>query len=185
MQEKIREELGESIKVKEKLSPEDIAAAADLITEAFNSGGKILLCGNGGSAADCQHIAGEFIGRFKKERDALPAISLSTDTSILTALANDYGGDIIFSRQVEALGREGDVLVAFSTSGTSPNIIKAAEAARDRKMKVIGFTGANGEKLKKLSDVCIMAGSKDTPRIQEAHITAAHIICGLVEANLF
>jgi len=182
---KINQQIRASIDAKGKLSVEDIAAAADTIASALTAGKKILLCGNGGSAADCQHIAGEFVGRFKKERAAWPAVALSTDTSVLTALTNDYGVDIVFSRQVEALGQEGDVLMAFSTSGTSPNVIKAVEEARKRKMMVIGFTGSRGAKLKSLSDVCIMAASDDTPRIQECHITAAHIICGLVEDALF
>jgi D-sedoheptulose 7-phosphate isomerase len=184
MQEIIRKQIEASIEAKRKLPVKDIEDAAKLITAALKSGRKVLLCGNGGSAADCQHIAGELVGKFKKERKALPAISLTTDTSILTALTNDYGGDVIFSRQVEALGQEGDVLVAMSTSGTSPNILRAAEAARKKRMKVVGFTGQSGAKLKAASDVCIMAASDDTPRIQESHITAAHIICGLVEDAL-
>jgi len=181
MQDKIKKEIEESIEAKKRLPVKDIEDAAKLITAAIKSDRKILLCGNGGSAADCQHIAGELVGRFKKERKALPAISLATDTSILTALTNDYGGEVIFARQVEALGAEGDVLIAFSTSGTSPNILRAVEAARKKRMKVVGFTGSKGGKLKAASDVCIMAASDDTPRIQECHITAAHIICGLVE----
>ncbi|MFH1055323.1 MAG: D-sedoheptulose 7-phosphate isomerase [Candidatus Altiarchaeota archaeon] len=182
--DRISKEIEESVVVKRTLKVKDIEEATKLIVDALKSKRKILLCGNGGSAADCQHIAGEFVGRFKKERQALPAIALSTDTSILTALTNDYGGDIIFSRQVEALGNEGDVLVAISTSGTSSNILKAVEAGRKKGMKVVGFTGAKGQKLKSLSDACIMVGSDDTPRIQEAHITAAHIICGLVEEKV-
>ncbi|MFH0863366.1 MAG: D-sedoheptulose 7-phosphate isomerase [Candidatus Altiarchaeota archaeon] len=184
MQDKIKEQIEASIEAKRRLSANDIEEAAKVMAAALKCGHKILLCGNGGSAADCQHIAGELVGRFKKERAAWPAVALSTDTSILTALANDYGQEIIFSRQVEALGQEGDVLVAISTSGTSPNIIKAVEAAKKKKMKIIGFTGLKGAKLKGLSDVCIMAASDDTPRIQECHITAAHIICGLVEDSL-
>jgi D-sedoheptulose 7-phosphate isomerase len=185
MQDKIAGQIQASVDAKKRLSHEDIAEAAHVITAAFLAGNKVLLAGNGGSAADCQHIAGEFVGRFKKERKALPAIALSTDTSILTALLNDYGPEIIFSRQVEALGAEGDVLIAFSTSGSSPNILKAAAAARAKGMKVIGFTGSKGAKLKAKSDVCITAASDDTPRIQECHTTAAHIICGLVEDALF
>jgi D-sedoheptulose 7-phosphate isomerase len=184
MQEIIRKQIEASIDAKKKLPVKDIEDAAKLVISALKSNHKILLCGNGGSAADCQHVAGELVGRFKKERAAWPAIALSTDTSILTALTNDYGGDIIFSRQIEALGQEGDILVAISTSGTSPNIIKAVEAAKKKKMKVIGLTGSKGARLKGLSDVCIMAASDDTPRIQECHITAAHIICGLVEDSL-
>jgi D-sedoheptulose 7-phosphate isomerase len=185
MEEGIKREIEASIEVKKRLSARDIAAAAELVADALKAGKKILLCGNGGSAADCQHIAGELVGRFKLERDALPAIALSTDTSILTALTNDYGGDIIFSRQVEALGGRGDVLIAISTSGTSPNILKAVDAARRKKMKVVSLTGSRGVELKKRSDVCIMVDSDETPRIQESHIMAAHIICGIVESSLF
>ncbi|MFH1402717.1 MAG: D-sedoheptulose 7-phosphate isomerase [Candidatus Altiarchaeota archaeon] len=185
MMDTILKGIEESINAKKTINAGDVESAAELIISVYKSGGKVLLCGNGGSAADCQHIAGEFVGRFKKERRALPAVSLSTDTSILTALANDYGVDVLFSRQVEALGSEGDVLMAFSTSGTSPNIIAAVEKARERGMKVIGFTGSKGGKLKALSDVCVMIDSSDTPRIQESHITAAHIICGLVEESIF
>jgi len=185
MKDRIRREIEASAEAKRSLKVEDIAAAAGLITPALKSGGKVLLCGNGGSAADCQHIAAEMVGRFKRERKPMQAIALTTDTSILTALTNDYGGDVIFSRQVEALGGSGDVLIAISTSGSSPNILKAVDAARGRGMKVVGFTGAKGRKLKEKSDVCITVDSEDTPRIQEAHITAAHIICGLIEDSLF
>jgi D-sedoheptulose 7-phosphate isomerase len=185
MQEKIKRQIEESIEAKKKLPLKEIEAAAKLIIESYKLGGKVLLVGNGGSAADCQHIAGELVGKFKKKRDALMAVSLTTDSSILTALANDYGGDVIFSRQVEALGEEGDILMAFSTSGTSPNILKAIEAAKKKKMKVVGFTGQKGAEFKSASDICIMVASQDTPRIQESHITAAHIICGLVEEALF
>ncbi len=185
MKERITKELKDTISILENIDINSIEECSRLLVDCFKSGNKVLLCGNGGSAADCQHIAGEFIGRFMKERDALPAISLSTDTSILTALTNDYSGQIIFSRQVEALGAKGDVLIAISTSGTSQNIIKACEVARDKGMRIIGFTGKNGEKLKGISDACIISDSSHTPRIQEAHITCAHIICGLVEDSLF
>jgi D-sedoheptulose 7-phosphate isomerase len=184
MQNKIRSDIEASIEAKRRLSAQDIENAANILVVAIRAGKKILLCGNGGSAADCQHIAAEFVGRFKKERKAMAAISLTTDTSILTAIANDYSADVIFSRQVEALGTEGDVLIAMSTSGTSPNIIKAVETAKKKKMKVIGFTGSKGAKLKSQSDLCVMVASDDTPRIQESHITAAHIICGLVEDEI-
>ena len=175
----------ESAKAGESLRAPDIEAATKIIASAYKAGGKVLLAGNGGSAADSQHIAAEFVGRYLLERPPLPAVALTTDTSILTALANDYGAEHIFARQVEALGREGDVLVAFSTSGTSANIMRAVEAARKRGMTVIGFTGAKGAKLKGMCDACITVDSTETPRIQEAHITAAHIICGLVEDALF
>ena len=187
MREEISSQLDESMAVTENLkeSMKDIEAAVNLIVKTFKTGRKVLLCGNGGSAADCQHMAGEFVGRFKKERKALPAIALTTDTSIITALVNDYGGDIIFSRQVEALGREGDVLIAISTSGSSPNILKAIEKAKFLGMKVIGLTGEKGHGMEKECDICVIAPSADTPRIQEAHLAVEHIICGLVEREMF
>ncbi len=160
---------------------EAIRNSARLISETFASGGKVLICGNGGSAADAQHIAAEFVGRYETERIALPAIALTTDTSALTALANDYDFERIFARQVEALGREGDCLIAISTSGNSPNVLSAVMSARSRKMKIIGFTGANGKRLAGLSDVAIVVPSARTARIQEGHITAAHIICELID----
>ena len=187
MREEILSQLSESAEAKKRLanSAGDIEKAVSVLLQAFKSGNKVLLCGNGGSAADCQHMAAEFVGRYKKERKALPAIALTTDTSILTALVNDYGGDVIFSRQVEAHGRKGDVLIAISTSGSSPNILKAIETAKAIGMKVIGLTGEKGEKMKKLCDVCITVPSSDTPRIQEGMLAVEHIICGLVEEALF
>lgn len=154
---------------------------ADLITETLQKGNKILLCGNGGSAADAQHIAAEFVGRYETERRAFPAIALTTDTSALTALANDYDFERIFSRQVEALANEGDCLIAISTSGNSPNVISAVMTARKKGCKIIGFTGAKGKKLASLSDECLMIPSQRTARIQEAHITIAHIICEIID----
>ena len=162
-----------------------IADAARRIITACRAGGKILLIGNGGSAADAQHIAAELVGRFKKERKALPAIALTTDTSLLTALANDRGYETIFSRQLEALANEKDVLIAITTSGSSPNILKAVETAKAKGVFVIGLTGENGTKLKAMADLTIMVPSSNTPRIQEAHITIGHIICSLVERELF
>ncbi|MBX7060679.1 MAG: D-sedoheptulose 7-phosphate isomerase [Pyrinomonadaceae bacterium] len=160
---------------------EAIRNTAKLISTTFSTGGKVLICGNGGSAADAQHIAAEFVGRYETERIALPAIALTTDTSALTALANDYNFERIFARQVEALGREGDCLIAISTSGNSPNVLAAVMAARSRGMKIVGFTGANGKRLAGLSDVAIMVPSERTARIQEGHITAGHIICELID----
>ena len=160
---------------------EAIRDAAKLISSTFSSGGKVLICGNGGSAADAQHIAAEFVGRYETERIALPAIALTTDTSALTALANDYDFERIFARQVEALGREGDCLIAISTSGNSPNVLAAVMAARSRDIKIIGFTGAHGKRLAGLSDIAIMVPSERTARIQEGHITAGHIICELID----
>lgn len=158
-----------------------IRQCAEIILDTVKSGGKILICGNGGSAADAQHIAAEFVGRYETERQALPAIALTTDTSALTALANDYDFERIFSRQVEALGSKGDCLIAISTSGNSPNIISAAMAARKAGCRVIGMTGAKGKKLASLSDACLMVPATRTARIQEAHITVAHIWCEMVD----
>ncbi|MBU0762826.1 MAG: SIS domain-containing protein [Candidatus Altiarchaeota archaeon] len=177
----VKKSIDKSIRAIKSLREEDILEAADIVVSSIKNGGKLLLCGNGGSAADCQHISGELVGKFRYQRMALPAISLSADTSILTALANDFGADEIFRRQVEALGEKGDVLFALSTSGTSPNIISAVDEARKKGLKVVGFTGSKGSKLKSLCDVCIMAESEDTPYIQEAHAVAYHLICGIVE----
>ncbi|HVF29402.1 MAG TPA: D-sedoheptulose 7-phosphate isomerase [Pyrinomonadaceae bacterium] len=158
-----------------------IEECAKVILQTVRNGGKILICGNGGSAADAQHIAAEFVGRYETERRALPAIALTTDTSALTALANDYNFDRIFSRQVEALGREGDCLIAISTSGNSPNVIAAVMTARSIGCRVVGMTGANGKKLASLCDASLMVPSDRTARIQEGHITVAHIWCELVD----
>ena len=155
---------------------------AGLIAETFKNGNKLLLCGNGGSAADAQHIAAEFVGRYEAERVALPAIALTTDTSALTAITNDYEFDRVFARQIDALANEGDCLIAISTSGNSPNVIAAIMAARKKGCKVIGLTGAGGKKLAGLCDACIAVPSARTARIQEAHITIAHIWCELVES---
>ncbi|HUT34790.1 MAG TPA: D-sedoheptulose 7-phosphate isomerase [Planctomycetota bacterium] len=162
----------------------EIARAVELVAACLRAGCKVLLCGNGGSAADAQHIAGELVGRFKRERPAFAAVALTTDTSILTAIANDYGFDAVFARQVEGLGREGDVLLAYSTSGNSPNVLRAIEAAKARGMKVVGFTGAGGGAIAALCDVCIRAPAEDTPTVQECHATAGHTICRFVEEML-
>ena len=155
---------------------------AQMILQTFVSGNKVLLCGNGGSAADAQHMAAEFVGRYETERRGLPAIALTTDTSALTALANDYDFERIFSRQVDALTVEGDCLIAISTSGNSPNVIAAVMTARKHGCKVVGMTGANGKKLASLCDACLMIPSERTARIQEAHITIAHIWCEIIDA---
>ena len=157
---------------------------AALLLETFKNGNKVLLCGNGGSAADAQHIAAEFVGRYESERIALPAISLTTDTSALTALANDYDFERIFARQVDALASSGDLLVAISTSGNSLNVIAAVMKAREKGCRVIGLTGAKGKKLASLCDACVMVPSARTARIQEAHITVAHIWCEIIDAAL-
>lgn len=184
MREIVIRELEESASIKRMMAQslaDVIVNAAQMVLKAYQAGGKVLLIGNGGSAADAQHIAAELVGRFKRERKGLPAIALTTDTSILTALANDYGYDTIFSRQLEILASNKDVLLAITTSGTSPNILKAVEVAQSKGVAVIGLTGAKGGKLKDMADLTIMVPSDDTPRIQEAHITIGHIICHLVE----
>ena len=163
---------------------ETIEHCAAMIFETFKNGGKVLLCGNGGSAADAQHIAAEFVGRYETERIALPSIALTTDTSALTALANDYDFERIFSRQVEALAVEGDLLIAISTSGNSPNVISAVMSARKKGCKVIGMTGENGKKLASLTDACVLVPSGRTARIQEAHITIAHIWCEIIDKKI-
>ncbi|HEY0427875.1 MAG TPA: SIS domain-containing protein [Pyrinomonadaceae bacterium] len=163
---------------------EQISDCAEMLFDAVSSGNKILICGNGGSAADAQHIAAEFVGRYETERVALPAIALTTDTSALTALANDYGFEKIFARQVEAHARPGDVLIAISTSGNSPNVISAVMRARANDCKVIGLTGASGKKLAALCDNCILIPAERTARIQEAHITIGHIWCEIIDERL-
>jgi D-sedoheptulose 7-phosphate isomerase len=159
----------------------DIERAGILIRDALAGGHKILFCGNGGSAADSQHLAAEIVGRFQKERPSLPALALTVDTSVLTAVANDYGYDTVFSRQVEGLGNDGDVLVGISTSGNSKNVIAAIEAARKKRMKVIGFTGIGGGKMADLCDVCLAVPSRVTARTQEMHIMMGHILCEIAE----
>lgn len=158
-----------------------IQLMAERCKEALKAGNKVLFCGNGGSAADAQHLAAELIGRFQKERRSLASIALTTDTSILTAVANDYGYDEVFARQVEGLGRSGDVLIGISTSGNSANVGKAALKARDTGMHTIAFTGEGGGKLKDICDITFAVPSKVTARIQEMHIMVGHIICELVE----
>lgn len=158
-----------------------IQLMAERCKEALKAGNKVLFCGNGGSAADAQHLAAELIGRFQKERRSLASIALTTDTSILTAVANDYGYDEVFARQVEGLGRSGDVLIGISTSGNSANVVKAALKARDTRMHTIAFTGEGGGKLKDICDITFAVPSKVTARIQEMHIMVGHIICELVE----
>lgn len=166
-----------------KSGVEVIVAAAEAIIQALKKDKTVYLCGNGGSAADAQHIAAEFVGRFKRERKALAAVSLSTDTSILTSIANDYSYEDVFARQVEALVTEGDILWAFSTSGSSPNIIKAARLAGQKGACVLAFTGKSNSKLEQIADICFCADSESTARSQEMHQLAYHIICDLVEQN--
>ena len=163
-----------------------IVAAARLIAHTFRSRGKLLLCGNGGSAADCQHMAGELVSRLTAEfaRPALPAIALTTDTSVLTAFSNDFGFDGVFERQVQALGRPGDVLIGISTSGGSTNVIRAVGAARAVQMHTVALTGPKG-RLKELVDIAIVVPSDNVQHIQEAHLTVEHVLCHLVERDLF
>jgi D-sedoheptulose 7-phosphate isomerase len=162
-----------------------IAEMGGLISTALANGHKLLVMGNGGSAADSQHFVAEIVGRFKMERKALPAIALSTDTSILTAIGNDYGFESIFSRQVEALAAPDDIVVGLSTSGNSPNVLKALMAARARGCRTIGLLGRDGGSIMAVCDLPLVVPSADTPRIQEGHITIIHIVCDLVEKALF
>jgi len=176
MKEQIILKLRESAELKLKLAKEsirEIEEAADMVYKTLKAGGKILIFGNGGSAADAQHIAAEFVNRYQKDRRALPAIALTTDSSVITSIANDSSFDNVFSRQIEALGRK--------TSGRSANVVKALELAKSLGLKTLGFTGGDGGKVKKVADLCLVIPTASTPRIQELHITVAHIICELVE----
>lgn len=164
---------------------EQVAEMVALVVDAYRSNRKVMLMGNGGSAADAQHLAAELVGRFFKERKALEAIALNTNTSILTALGNDYGYEHTFRRQVEALAHEGDVVIGISTSGNSPNVIEALTEARRKRCHTIGLTGRSGGKMKDLVDLCLCAPSTSTPRVQENHILIGHIMCELVEQELF
>ena len=163
---------------------ETIVQAASLMIQCLQSGGKLLFFGNGGSAADAQHLAAEFVGRFVLERNGLPAIALTTDSSILTSIGNDYGFDQVFARQIEALGRPNDVAVGISTSGNSPNVIEAVNKARKRNVKTIGLAGKDGGALAKCVDLAITVSSTNTARVQECHIAIGHILCELVENEL-
>lgn len=160
---------------------DDIESAGRLILQTLQAGNKILLCGNGGSAADAQHIAAELVGRYEKHRRAFPAIALNTDTSALTAISNDYGYEGVFARQVEALAVAGDLLIAISTSGKSPNVIKAADKAREVGCRVIGLTGCSGEPLTAHCDLAVVVPAERTSRVQEAHITIGHLWCEMVD----
>jgi D-sedoheptulose 7-phosphate isomerase len=173
------------IEVLERDMAPAIAEMSSLISAALANGSKLLVMGNGGSAADSQHFVAEIVGRFKMERKALPAVALSTDTSILTAIGNDYGFESIFSRQVEALAAPGDIVIGLSTSGNSPNVLKALNEARQRGCRTIGLLGKDGGSIKTACDLALVVPSTDTPRIQEMHITVIHIVCDLVEKKLF
>lgn len=176
----VKQELLNDIAIQQRLEE-----AIAVITTAFQNGNKVLFCGNGGSAADAQHLAAEFSGRFYKDRKALPSEALHCNTSYLTAVANDYSYDVIYSRIIDGIGVKGDVLIGLSTSGNSGNIIKAFEVAREKGVITMGFTGATGGKMKEISDFLFNVPSTVTPRIQESHIMLGHIICEMVEANLF
>ena len=180
----IAQEIQESITVKEQLArfvSEEIAEAANLILVRLQRGGKLIAFGNGGSAADAQHIAAEFVGRYRAERQALAAIALNTDSSALTAIGNDYGFAEIFARQIEAIAKPGDVALAISTSGNSPNVVRALESARNLGLATIGLSGKSGGKMVALVDICLCVPSDSTPRIQEAHALIIHILSGIVE----
>jgi D-sedoheptulose 7-phosphate isomerase len=190
MSQKIKNIISASIEVKQHLLTDEqiintVTECVAAIVNAFNNGNKVLFCGNGGSAADAQHLAAEFSGRFYIDRDALPAEALHCNTSYLTAVANDYSYDVIYSRLIKGIGKKGDVLVGLSTSGNSANIINAFETAREKEMITIGFTGFTGGMIKEISNYLLNVPSTDTPRIQESHILLGHIICELVEEKLF
>jgi len=187
MKNLIHKSVEDSIQVKKDFFAENIQtieSCASLMASTFLQGQKILLFGNGGSAADCQHIAAEFVNRFQIERRPLPAISLTTDTSIITSIGNDYSYEDIFFKQIQALGKKGDIALGISTSGNSPNVIKAVQEAKETGLKIVGFSGSKG-KLKTLSDMAFCVDSDTTARIQEVHILLAHILCDLTERILF
>jgi D-sedoheptulose 7-phosphate isomerase len=187
MRQTVEQIFAESIEVKQETLKKNllpIIAASETIIKSLKNGHKLFFCGNGGSAADSQHIAAEFVGRFQKERRAWPAIALTTDSSALTALGNDYSFDIVFSRQLEALGQKGDVLIAISTSGNSKNVLEAVKQAKATGIITIGVTGGKGGQLAGVCDIAIVAASAKTARIQESHLVIFHTICELVENSL-
>lgn len=190
MQNYIRNQILSSVSIAEKIAGSQeilsvINDAANAVILSFRNQGKVMLAGNGGSAADSQHIAAEFVNRFYFDRAGLPAIALTTDTSVLTAIGNDYGFDRVFARQINAIGNKGDVFIAFSTSGTSVNIIEALKECRLKDIKSIGFTGSSDGKMSDLCDILVKIPSEETPRIQEMHILIGHIICSMAEDALF
>ena len=179
-----------SVSVKQRILQDaglmqQITQMGHLLIDRYEAGNKLLIAGNGGSAADAQHIAAEFVSRFNFDRPGLPALALTTDTSILTAVGNDYGYEHLFRRQIEANGLAGDVFLGISTSGNSPNILQALEAARHKGLTTFGLTGASGGKMRQLCDYCLCVPSSETPRIQEAHILIGHTLCAMVELALF
>jgi len=184
MQSKIAKLIEESVKTQKSISGEvsgKIESAAKAILKSLANGGKVIIFGNGGSAADSQHFAAELVGRFKKERAPLAAIALTVNTSALTAIANDYGYDVVFARQIEAIGKKGDIAIGLSTSGNSKNVIEALRKARKLGMATVGLLGWDGGKIKDECDIAMIVPSTDTPRIQEAHITIIHILCELID----
>jgi D-sedoheptulose 7-phosphate isomerase len=188
MKDKILKEFRESIAVKEAFAEghlDMIAEVARAVAATFNDGNKILLFGNGGSSTDASHIAAEFVNRFKRERPGLPAIALNTDMAVITSIANDYDFSDIFARQVKALGVEGDMVFAISTSGNSPNVVKALDVAKKKKIKTVLLTGSKGEKLAAKATYAFVVPSDSTPRVQETHITLGHVLCLMVEEILF
>ncbi|MEW6171227.1 MAG: D-sedoheptulose 7-phosphate isomerase [Candidatus Omnitrophota bacterium] len=188
MKNKIINIIEDSILIKKEIVKNQIPIILKItktIEDCFKKNGKLILCGNGGSASDAQHLAAEFVGRFQKERRGLPAISLTTNTSTLTALSNDYGYDIVFSRQIEALANKNDIVIGISTSGKAKNVIQAIKIAKKNRIKTIALTGGNGGELARISDISLVVPSNITARIQETHILIGHIICELVENNLF
>ncbi|MDO8956544.1 MAG: D-sedoheptulose 7-phosphate isomerase [Deltaproteobacteria bacterium] len=188
MKDEIMQTFRESADLKVRFirqNAEVLGQAVGMVVEAFKAGNKVLLFGNGGSAADAQHIAAEFVNRYQIERPPLPAIALTTDTSILTSISNDYGYIDSFSKQVKALGKEGDVAIGISTSGTAANVIKAIKAAKEMGLKTISLTGGDGGDLAKLTDIALVVDSPITPRIQEVHITIGHVLCEMVDRMLF
>ncbi len=187
MRDRIKDILLESIQVKEELLHTkigDILEVAELIIDALKKSGKVILFGNGGSASDAQHIAAELVGRFKKDRAALAAIALTTNTSVLTSIANDYGYDIVFARQVEALAQKNDIAIGISTSGKAKNVASGIKQAKKMGLKTVALTGSDGGELAKLADVSLIVPSSVTARIQEAHITIGHILCELIEESV-
>jgi D-sedoheptulose 7-phosphate isomerase len=188
MREKVIKAFEESIEVKKKFvegNVDTIIEAAKVIADAFNKGKKLILFGNGGSAADASHIAAEFINRFQRERPSLPALSLNTDMSVITSIANDYDFSEVFAKQLKSLSDEGDVVIAISTSGNSPNVLKAMDVAKKKRLTTIAFTGLKGDKFASKANLAFIVPSDKTPRIQETHITLGHILCRMVEEILF
>jgi D-sedoheptulose 7-phosphate isomerase len=187
--ELVSERIAEAADVARRMLEDDlvaqIAAVADVLVDAYRSGGKAVFCGNGGSAADAQHLAGEFLGRYLRERNSLPAVALADNVSTVTAIANDYGYEEVFARQLEGIARKGDVVIAMSTSGRSPNVLRAVERARELGAVPVGMTGADGGALADRCDHCLRVPTEETPRIQEGHVLIGHALCEYVERELF